>query len=413
MEEPVAFWEDCVARFGDTVTIELGSLGTTILFGHPEAVRQVFQLAPETYECRPFNGHYNSVMGDNSLFVADGAHHRRMRRTIMPPLHRNLVERHGESTREHVRRAVGEWPTRRAFSPRLTMHLIALNIILDVTFGPGDELAAEIARVFSEEIYQELGSFIAWTRFVRHQPRFRKLIAEKTGRARMASETSGTTVFAALVHARDDVGGLLSDQEIADHIFTMLVAGVDPTALALSWALYWIHQDPAVLSRLRAEVDRHGTEADPGRFAQLPYLTAVCLETLRMYPIAATPTGRKLVVAAEIQGRRYPAGVTLLPCPHIIHRRADLYPDPARFLPERFLERQYASNEYFPFGGGARTCVGASLAPLELKIALAEILAECDLAPAHEGPIHPVRHGTLLAPCDGMKLILTGTRRKR
>jgi len=410
MEQPVQFWEDCASRYGDTVTIELGSLGTTILFGHPEAVRQVFQLAPESYECRPFNGHYNSVMGDNSLFVADGAPHRRMRRTIMPPLHRRLVERHGESTREHVRRAVAEWPVGRAFSPRPTMHLISLKIILDITFGAPDELASEIVRVFSEEIYQDLGSWSAWTRFVRYQPRFRELIAERIKQKRTASEASGTTLFDALVQARDDAANVLGDDEIQDHIFTMLVAGVDPTALALSWALYWIHEDPGVLSRLREEIDGLGSDAGPERIAQLPYLAAVCLETLRMYPIAATPTGRKLVAPADIQGRLYPPGVTLLPCPHIVHRRVDLYPEPARFRPERFLERQYASHEYFPFGGGARTCVGASLAPLELKIALAEIVTQCDLAPAHDGPVHPVRHGTLLAPCDAMKLILRGSR---
>jgi cytochrome P450 family 110 len=139
-------------------------------------------------------------------------------------------------------------------------------------------------------------------------------------------------------------------------------------------------------------------------------LTAACQETLRMYPIPSTPTGRKLLAPAIIQGRRYARGVTLLPCPHIVHRRADLYPDPARFRPERFLERQYASHEYFPFGGGARTCVGASLAPFEMKLVLAEIVKHCDLVAAHEGPVRPIRHGTLLAPSDTLKFVSRGSR---
>ena len=120
-----------------------------------------------------------------------------------------------------------------------------------------------------------------------------------------------------------------------------------------------------------------------------------------MHPIPTTPSGRKLVGPVEIGGRRYEPGVTLLPCTYLVHRRPDLYPEPARFRPERFLERQYASHEYFPFGGGARTCVGAALAPLEMKLVLAEILTGCDLVPAHDGPVRPVRHGTLLAHRTG------------
>ena len=410
IEQPVEFWEACSARYGATFTIELGSLGTTVLFAHPEAVRQVFQLSPESYECRPFNGHYKSVMGSHSLLVSDGTRHRRMRRVLMPPLHRRLVETHGEATRRLVRRALNQWVTGQAFSPRPFMHMISLEIILGIVFGSEDELGREILRIFSEEIYPDLGSWSAWTRFVHYQPRFRKRIAEKVERSRTGAESGGGALFDALVQGRDEAGDPLTDDEIQDHIFTMLVAGVDPTALAVSWALYWIHEDSEVLSRLRQELDSQGPEAAPERIAELPYLSAVCQETLRMYPVVITPTGRKLLDSVEIDGRRYPPGVTLLPCTYLVHRHEDLYPEPARFRPTRFLERQYAAHEYFPFGGGARTCIGAALAPLEMKLVLAEIVMRCELDPAHEGVVRPVRHGTLLAPSDEMKFILTGNR---
>jgi cytochrome P450 len=413
IEQPVEFWEACSARYGDTFTIELGSLGTTVLFGFPEAVREIFQLPPECYECRPFNGHYRAVMGANSLLVADGGRHRRMRRTIMPPLHRRLVETHGQTARMLAREILADWVAGEAFSPRPAMHLISLKIILGIVFGSAeDTLACEIFRIFSQEIYQDLGSWSAWMRFVHYQPRFRELIAEKVKRRRAGSEPSGTGLFDALVLARDEDGSFLCDDEIEDHIFTMLVAGVDPTALALAWALYWVHEEPRVLARLRRELDDLGQDCTTEQVALLPYLTAVCHETLRMYPVVITPTGRKLLNWAEIQGRRYPPGVTLLPSTHIVHRREDLYPEPERFRPERFLERQYQSHEYFPFGGGARTCIGAALAPLEMKLVLAEIIARYDLAPAHDSPVRPARHGTLLAPSDAMKFILRGRRDK-
>jgi unspecific monooxygenase len=411
IEQPVEFWEDCAAKYGDTFTIELGSLGTTVLFADPEAVRQVFQLPPEVYECGPFNGHYNAVMGANSLLVSDGGRHRRMRRMLAPPLHRRLLEARGEAIVGVVRRSLDGWPVGRAFSPRPMLHLIAMEVVLGMLFGSAeDALAREIRRVFAEEIYQDLGSWSAWTRFVRYQPRLRERIAEEVARRRGAGgpEGGGTTLFDALVQGRDESGAPLSDAEIQDHIFTMLVAGVDPTALALAWGLYWIFGEPEVLARLRREIDDLGPEPAPGLTAELPYLSAACQETLRMYPVVITPTGRKFVAPAEVQGRRYPPGVTLLPCTYLVHRRAERYPDPGRFRPERFLGRQYAPHEYFPFGGGARTCIGAALAPLELKLVLAEIVARCELAPAHDGPVRPVRHGTLLAPSDALRFILRG-----
>jgi unspecific monooxygenase len=411
IEQPIEFWEECAARFGDTFTIELGSLGTTVLFSNPEAIREIFQLAPESYECRPFNDYYRSVMGDNALFLTDGADHRRMRKVLMPPLHRRLVETHGAATRKLVVEIVGTWPVGKPFSPRPAMHLLSLRIILGVIFGATEEsLPREIARVFSQEIYQHLGSWSAWTRFSHLHPRLRELIGATIRQRRSATvgDSIGSALFDALVSARDGAGDLLSEEVIEDHLFTMFVAGVDPTALALSWALYWIHADQEVLAKIRQELGSLGPEPAPDRVAELHYLGAACQETLRMYPIPSTPSGRKLLAPVDVDGRRYEPGVTLLPCPYLVHRRADLYSEPERFRPERFLERQYASHEYFPFGGGARTCIGAAFVPLEMKLVLAEIINRCELVPVHDGPVRPARHGTLLAPSDAMKFLLAG-----
>ena len=110
-----------------------------MLFSHPEAVRQIFQLPTHSYECRPFNEYYKSVMGTHSLFLTDGGDHRRMRRVQMPPLHRRLVEQQGEAIRRLASEAVALWPTGRAFSPRKSMHLLSLKIILEVIFGSRDD----------------------------------------------------------------------------------------------------------------------------------------------------------------------------------------------------------------------------------------------------------------------------------
>jgi unspecific monooxygenase len=406
IERPVAFWEECAGRYGDAFTIELGLLGTTVVFGHPEAARQVFQLPPESYVCRPYNDHYKYVMGEKSPILADGDDHRQMRRRLMPALHGKLMKRHGEAVRGLTRAAVSEWPAGQPFSPRPSLHLLFLRVMLRVLFGgEGCGLSREIDDVFSRDVYRDLGSWSVWSRFSHLQPKFRRAIAAEAAHRRGAPAGDGSGLFDALVQARDGSGGFIADDEIQDQVFTMLVAGVDTSAIAVAWALYWVHEDPGVLARLRRELAGLGHGPDALRVGELPYLGAVCQETLRMFPVVATPSGRKLVAPAEVAGRRYDPGVTLLPSTYLVHRRAELYPEPHAFRPERFLERQYGPHEYFPFGGGARACVGASLASTEMRLALAEILSARELRPAHEGPVEPVRHGTLLAPSDGLKFV--------
>ena len=411
IEQPVELWESCAADYGETFTLQLGSLGTVVLFSHPEAVRQIFQLPPAAFECQKFNEVYKYTMGARSLLVSDGADHARKQRLVTPALHGRVPERYGESIRLSARRAIDAWPTGRPFSPRLALHMVALELILRISLGSDDEgLGREIREIFAREIYRDLTSWGPWTRFVEIQPRLREMIAGEIRRRRATAEPGGPALLDAMVRMRDSSGALLEDEEIQDHVFTMVMAGIDTTALAICWAIYWIHQEPGVLDRLRRDLTALGPAPEARAVVELPYLGAVCQESLRMYPVVMTPTGRKLLEPAVIHGRRYAPGVSLVPCTYLVQHREDLYPDPARFRPERFLERAYAPHEYFPFGGGVRTCTGASLAPQEMKLVLAEVVTRCTLTPAHTGPVRPVRHGALLAPSNAMQFILTGRR---
>jgi cytochrome P450 len=407
IERPVEFWQQCAADFGDVFTVQLGSVGPTVLFHHPEAVRQIFQLPAGRFTCRQFNEQYAYVMGNRSLLVSDGAAHRRLRRVVLPALQRQREAAHAPLVQRAARQAVETWPAAEAFNVRPSLHVLSLQVMLGVLFGTAeDELGQEITRLFASEVFQDWGTWSPWARFGRLQPQLRDLLSRAAGR-RPGSAAKGLSLFDALLAARDENGQPLSEEEVQDQVFTMLIAGVDPAAIALTWALYWIHEEPAVRATLVEEVKALGPNPEAARLAQLPYLAAVCAESLRMYPVVATPSGRRLTAPAEIAGRRFDAGITLLPCTYLVHRREELYPEADRFRPERFLQRAFAPHEYFPFGGGGRLCVGAWLASLEMRIAVATILACRALEPAHLGPVRPVRHGTLLAPSREMRLTLT------
>jgi unspecific monooxygenase len=400
IERPVQFWEECAATFGNTFTIQLGSVGPTILFSDPHAVQQIFQLPAESYECRQFNEHYKYVMGEHSLLLSDGSAHRRRRRLLLSPLHHN-VNRFANIVESVCQEVIARWPDGKAFMVRPSLHELSLRIVLQIVFGgPDDPVAGQISDAFTSVILKGLGTWSPWTRFGRLQAHFRDLIQIAIA-DRRRKPNRRETVFDDLIETRDKHGELLGNEEIQDHIFTMLVAGVDPAAIAIAWGLHWLLACRTIKAKLQQElsaVDHGGAQ----RFLALPYLNAVCHEALRMYPVVATPSGRKLKAPAYIMDRAFGAGATLVPCTYLVHHRSDLYPDASRFQPERFLGRTYSAYEYFPFGGGGRICIGAALAMLEMKVALGTMLSTCSLESATEGTVTPVRHGTLLAPSDNL-----------
>ncbi|OZH52193.1 hypothetical protein AFK68_25990 [Hydrocoleum sp. CS-953] len=142
----------------------------------------------------------------------------------------------------------------------------------------------------------------------------------------------------------------------------------------------------------------------------MPYLNAVCCETLRIYPVVLIVSPREAKKTITIMGQEYPVGTALTPCIYLTHHREDLYPEPEKFKPERFLERQYSAYEFLPFGGTNRRCIGAAFAMFEMKLVLATILRHYNLALADKQPVKPVRRGVTLAPAGGVKMVMTGKR---
>src|SRR5262249_7165851 len=147
--------------------------------------------------------------------------------------------------------------------------------------------------------------------------------------------------------------------------------------LALAWALADIAARPEVVDRLTDELARvtGGGPPEAGQLASLEYLEATIRESLRLRPVAPFVV-RKAVRPFAVGGRQYPAGVLLCPCSSLVHRRAELYPQPGRFRPERFLERRFGPHEWFPFGGGNRVCLGMPFALYEMKVLLATVLSQ-------------------------------------
>ena len=209
-----------------------------------------------------------------------------------------------------------------------------------------------------------------------------------------------------MILARDENGQPMSDAQLHDELITLLLAGHETTASAIAWALYWIHRQEQVREKLMGELGHLSKDSDPTAIMQLPYLTAVCNETLRLFPVAVLTVPREVKEPVELMGYQLEPGMRLHGCIYLTHQRPDLYPNPKSFKPERFLERMFSPYEFFPFGGGVRRCIGEALAQFEMKLVIATLLSHYRLVLADQSPEYPQRRGVTFTPARGVQMVL-------
>ncbi len=199
-------------------------------------------------------------------------------------------------------------------------------------------------------------------------------------------------MFSALLLAEDEDGQRLSDEEVRDELVTLLLAGHETTATGLAWTFDLLLHHPDVLERTRDGDDS--------------YLDAVVKEVLRVRPVI--PGVGRVVRGKPFQLGQWtiPPGVEINPSIRMIHRRADLYPEPAAFRPERFLGADAPDTyTWVPFGGGTRRCLGASFALMEMRIVFGRVLERAALRPADPEPEQVQFRAITLAPRNGVRVI--------
>jgi cytochrome P450 len=225
------------------------------------------------------------------------------------------------------------------------------------------------------------------------------LRAEIEERRRAGDLAEREDILSMLVLARDEDGEPISDAELRDQLMTLLAAGHETTATGLAWTFDALFRNPRVLERLRDEL-ASGDDA---------YLGAVVQESLRVRPVVPE-VGRVLGEPVEACGHHLEAGTPVLASVQLIHRRADLYPEPLAFRPERFMDdertRSARTFEWIPFGGGTRRCIGAAFAELEMRVVIRTILERADLRPGSDRAEKPSRRPVTMAPANGTPALL-------
>ncbi len=410
IERPLELLDACAARFGDVFTLDLGANGPTVMFGDPAAIREIFRAPASSYECRPFNEGYRIAMGDHALFLQDGDEHRRIKCAVASALDHAERDAHAiaiaRTASEMLDAALGDRP-QATVALRPLFHEMAVRMLSALIFGERREAADRMVAWFREEVWRDTRAWKPWVGLHRLRPRLAGWITEELELRRSSSRGDrALDLLDRLLAARDSEGQPLSDAESVDQVRTLTITAVDPIAFALTWLLAHVAAAPGVQNAARAEVELalgDARTADPTEIVRLPYLSATCQELLRMHPVLPTASGRRLTEARQFGSHKLPVGATAAPCAYLVHRRPDLYPEPMTFRPERFLEHRFGLHEYLPFGGGARRCLGTTLAPMSMQIVLALVVSRWKLAPGAPGGAE-IRYGTLVGPPEGLTI---------
>ena len=425
--DPLGCQDRYSQQYGDTFTIQLGKAATYVVTSNPQAIQAIFNQSAK-FDVGRANKLAEPLIGQNSLMLMDGDRHRRERKLLMPPFHGESLKAYANQICLITEQFASTWQIGQPFIARTNMQKISLEVILQVVFGLSkgeryEQLKPLLADwldmtdsplrssvLFLKFLQQDWGPWSPWGKMQRRQRHVHELLQAEIDERRMKHNEAGVDVLSLMMAARDENGQAMTDAELRDELITILFAGHETTATTLAWALYQVHQQPTVREKLLHELDTLGEDSSPLEISQLPYLTAVCQETLRMYPVLPVIFPRIAKSPITIAGQVFDAETTFMPSVYLVHYREDVYPEPQKFKPERFFEREYSPSEYLPFGGGNRRCLGYALALLEMKLVLAKILSKYQFIAADDKPVKLQRRGFTLAPAGGVKMVMTGTR---
>ncbi|NJK37625.1 MAG: cytochrome P450 [Oscillatoriales cyanobacterium RM2_1_1] len=421
---PLDYLEDYYQRYGDFIWIG-GGARPAIYLCHPEAVQAVFNAPPGQFQMNRGGGQVlEMLLGDYSLLLLDGDRHQRQRKLLMPPFQGERLRTYSQLIVQITQTVMAQTPQNTPVPVRAVTQDITLNVILNLVFGLnqgqrydqlkkllstlldliGSPLGA--ALIFFPQLQKDWGGWSPWGQFIRQKQQVDTLIYQEIQERRQQPESSGNDILSLLLAARDEAGQPMTPQELRDELITLLVAGHETTASALAWGIYWVNHLPEVGEKLRQEWVRLDGSSDLEAINRLPYLTAVCQEILRIYPIALMTGVRRLTAPLQVMQYQFEAGTVLFPSVYLVHQRQDLYPNPKQFRPERFLERQFSPAEYLPFGGGHRRCIGSALAMMEMKLVLATLFTHWNLSLTDSRPLKPVRRGLTIAPPSSLKMVV-------
>jgi cytochrome P450 len=410
---PISFMERNRRRFGDSFSVRLlGFERPMVMLSDPETIRALYTghqhgLPPgRTLTLSP-------VLGPSSVLLLEGEDHLARRRLMLPSFHGERMRSYESTMREIAEREIETWPADQPFALHPHMQALTLEVILRAVFGVGgSRRAARLREVLPRLVGQTASGrlqlrVLVSRRLGRGDPLegvyalMREvdelLLAEIAERRADPALSEREDILSLLIAARFADGGAMDDHELRDQLLTLLLAGHETTATALAWTFDLLLRHPHVLERLLAELEESDGDIDG------EYLRAVVSESLRLRPVVPL-AGRRLTAELRAGEWTLPPGTDVTPAIWLTHMRADVYPEPKAFRPERFLSDPPSTYAWIPFGGGVRRCLGASFAEFEMRVVLTTVLRGRELEAVGAAPERIARRNVTFSPRSGTRV---------
>ncbi|WP_330254305.1 cytochrome P450 [Nocardia sp. NBC_00565] len=376
-------WRRLHDRYGSAFTFYLPRFGRMVVLSDPAEVKALFTASTDIADNVDVN--LGQFLGPGSLFALKGAEHRKHRKLLTPPFHgRRLAVYEGLIEQETVHE-LATWPQGREFATMDSMMRITLNVILRAVFGAEGKEFDELRELLPKLVLvgsalaavpvprKFLGRFGPWARFAAHRRHYDEIVGRLIDRAAADQErlADRDDVLAMMLQSRYDDGTAMTRSEIADELLALLTAGHETTATTLAWTIERLRRHPDVLRRLVAEVDA-GDSA---------LREATLLEVQRVRPVVDATARQIRAESLELGRWTLPKGQNVLVSIRLMHENEELFPNARAFDPDRFVGVRPGTFSWIPFGGGARRCIGAAFATMEMNVVLRTLLRDFTLEP--------------------------------
>jgi cytochrome P450 len=408
---PLPFLQECRQRYGDSFSVRfVGFERPMVMVSDPTAIKALY--TERSHGLPPGREVLlEPILGSRSLLLLEGADHLAHRKLMLPPFHGERMRSYEPALSQIIGDEVDSWPLDAEFAIHPRMQAVTLEAILRVVFGIAEGPRLERLRGLLTQVLEETAAPLAqliglatrrfggrpWAKFEGRLAEVDALLYEEIAEHRRRDDLEDREdILSALILARYEDGGGLSDTDLRDQLMTLLLAGHETTATALAWTFDLLLRHPRELARLRESLAAGEDE----------YLRATISESLRLRPVVPL-AGRRLSVELEADGLTLPPGTDVTPAIWLAHTRADVYPEPFAFRPERFIEEPPETYAWIPFGGGVRRCLGAAFAEFEMRIVLREVLTRCALRKADPRPERIGRRNITLSPKLGTPVVVT------
>jgi cytochrome P450 len=402
-------------RLGEVFQMHGVVRGHPVITSHPDHVRSLFTADPQLAPSLTGESPLRPIVGPNSTLTALGERHMRQRKLLLPPFHGDAIARYAQMISDVTEREIDRWPVGKAFALAPRMQAITLDVIMAGIFGIEGKAqagtpewglraairglvtastlpAAQLAELMNLGRDEPVGLTRAGLGIL-DRPTYAVIAA----RRRAADLEERRDIMSLLMQARTEEGEALTDSELRDELFTLVLAGHETTANSLAWTWERLLRAPEAHARLRDTV-RSDEDVEEN-------VEAAIVEGMRSRPVIPI-IGRRVTVPWRLGEYGVPAQTPVTMSILLLHHREDLYPDPFAYRPERWLGHSPGTYEWIPFGGGIRRCLGAALAMAEQRVVLEAMVRRLDLEADRPEPEHAQHRNVTMIPARGGRAVV-------